>query len=261
MFGVGAGARRRETRATWPNFGRPKILVRASLDFVAAQRRTFAITVRRKRLVLQELQTDLHVADIRGSIRERLREYSDASHEKRSEAERADSAWRIIQNLLAEELEQLNSGLEAGSRILEKDRLALPDGSQSIDVVYRGQTFSIVRPKDRLRLSLLDPSLGTLPIEHVGSKLFIAGETIASALARAIARLVDRATAGVNSRYKGPVAYMTFELPASNAAKVESALNLARENGYHFIESFASSTPERRVFVFERDPRTNSASA
>jgi hypothetical protein len=201
--------------------------------------------------VLQELQTDLHVADVRGSIRERLREYSDTGHDRRNEIERTDSAWRIIQNLLAEELAELNAGLDADAQITEKDRLALQDGSQSIDVSYRGQKFSIIRPKDRRSLSLFDPAAGTLPIEHLGAKIFIAGDPIASALPRAIARLVERATAGVNSRGEG-CAYMTLELPSSNAAKVESALNLARENGYRFVESFRGSTRDRRVFVFER---------
>ena len=215
--------------------------------------------------MLQELKADLHVADIRGSIRERLREYSDTSHEKRSESELADSAWRVIQNLLAEELAQLNAGLETGAQILEKDRLALPDGSQAIDIGYRGQKFSVVRPKDRRRLSLIDPIFGTLPIEHVGSKIFIAGEPIATALAHAIARLVERATAGVDSHCRAPAAYVTLEFPAGNAVKVESALNLARENGYRFVESFEGSTRERRVFVFERCEKDltqiNSASA
>lgn len=202
--------------------------------------------------MLQELQADLHVADVRSSIRERLREYSDTGHDRRSEIERTDSAWRIVQNLLAEELAELNAGLEPDAQITEKDRLALPDGSQAIDVTYRGEKFSIVRPKDRRRLSLVDPISGTLPIEHVGSKIFIAGDPIAAALPRAIARLVERATAGVNSRGNAERAYMTLELPATNAAKVESALNLARDNGYRLVESFRGSTRERRVFVFER---------
>lgn len=202
--------------------------------------------------MLQELQTDLNVVDIRSSIRERLREYSDTSQDMRTEMERTDSAWRIVQNLLAEELAELNAGLEADAQITEKDRLALPDGGQAIDVIYRNHKFSVVRPKDRRHLSLVDPVVGTLPIEHVGPKLFIAGDPIAAALPRAIARLVERATAGVDTRTAARNTYMTLELPSANAAKVECALNLARENGYRFVESFRGSHGDRRVFVFER---------
>lgn len=213
--------------------------------------------------MLQELQPDLHAADIRSSIRERLREFSDTSQDKRSEIERTDCAWRIVQNLLAEELAELNAGLEIDAQITEKDRLALADGSQAIDVVYRNHKFSIIRPKDRRKLSLVDPAAGTLPIEHVGAKIFIAGEPIAAALPRAIARLVERATAGVNTRHDAPENYLTFELPATNTAKVESALNLARENGYRFVESFRGSKQGRRIFVFERivDAQPQPASA
>jgi len=202
--------------------------------------------------VLQELQSNLQAADIRGAIRERLREYSD-THDKRSESERTDSAWRLVQNILADELAELNSELGPDARITEKDRLALPDGSQAIDVMYRGQKFSIVRPKDRRHLSLVDPTAGSFPIEHVGSKVFIAGEPIAAALPRAIARLVERATAGVNTRGGDQSTYMTLDLPSASAVKVESALNLARQNGYRFVESYKlGKGGDRRVFVFER---------
>lgn len=202
--------------------------------------------------MLQELHADLNLADVRGSIRDRLREYCDAHRDARPAAERADCAWRIVQNVLAEELSELNAGLDAGAQILEKDRLALPDGSQAIDIVYHHHKFSIVRPKDRRQLALVDPCAGTLPIEHVGSKLFIAGEPIGPALLRAVARLVERATAGVNSQNCATGPYMTLELWAGSAAKVEAALNLAHQNGYRFMESYACSTPQRRVFVFER---------
>lgn len=202
--------------------------------------------------MLQELRVDVDVNDIRSAIRERLREYDDGGREARTNTERTDSAWRIVQNLLAEELAQLNMDLAPDAKITEKDRLALPDGSQSIDIVYRDQKFSIVRPKDRRNLALLDPSAGSLPIENLGSKLFVAGEPIAAGLLRAINRLVERATAGVNSHPKSDQRYMALELPASSAAKVEAALNLARDNGYRFVESYRGQNKARRIFVFER---------
>lgn len=202
--------------------------------------------------MLQELRVDVDVSDIRSAIRERLREYEDGGREARSIAERADNAWRVVQNLLAEELAQLNEGLASDAKITEKDRLALPDGSQAIDVVYRDQKISIVRPKDKRNLSLVDPSAGNLPIENLGSKLFVAGEPIAAGLLRAINRLVERATAGVNSHPKNGQTYMAMELPCTSAAKIEAALNLARDNGYRFIESYRGPSKARRVFVFER---------
>jgi hypothetical protein len=155
-------------------------------------------------------------------------------------------------DLLAEELAELNAGLASPAKITEKDRLALPDGSQAIDIVYRDHKFSIIRPKDKRYLSLLDPSAGSLPIENLGSKLFVAGEPIAAGLLRAINRLVERATAGVNSHPKSDGHYMALELPAASAAKIEAALNLARDNGYRFVESYRGSSKTRRVFVFER---------
>jgi hypothetical protein len=206
----------------------------------------------RAAFVLQELRIDVDVSDYRSTIRERLREYDDADREERSSAERMDSAWRVVQNLLAEELTELNEGLSPASRITEKDRLALPDGGQAIDVIYRGQRFSIMRPKDRRRISLVDQAAGSLPIENLGSKLFIAGEPIAAGLLHAINRLVERATAGVNSTPKEEQRYMAFELPATNAGKIEAALNLARENGYRFLESYRAQSRNRRVFLFER---------
>jgi hypothetical protein len=202
--------------------------------------------------VLQELRVDIDVNEIRSAIRERLREYDDGGREARSNAERADNAWRVVQNLLAEELAELNAGLVSEAKITEKDRLALPDGSQAIDIVYRDHKFSIVRPKDKRHLSLVDPSAGSLPIENLGSKLFVAGEPIAAGLLRAINRLVERATAGVNSHPKSDGHYMALELPAASAAKIEAALNLARDNGYRFVESYRGSSKTRRVFVFER---------
>ena len=202
--------------------------------------------------MLQELRVDLDANDIRASIRERLREYGDGEREARSNPERVDCAWRVVQNLLAEELAQLNDGLASEAKITEKDRLALPDGSQAIDIVYREQKFSIVRPKDRRHLALVDPSAGNLPIENLGSKLFVAGEPIAAGLLRAINRLVERATAGVNSHPKNDQRYMAMELPSTSAAKIEAALNLARDNGYRFLESYRGQNKARRVFVFER---------
>ncbi len=200
--------------------------------------------------MLQEFRPELIIDRLRSDIRDRLREYADEA--TGSEVERADSAWRIVQNVLAEELFELNSGLPPDAQVHEKDRLALPDGSQAIDVVYRGQKFSIVRPKDRRSLSLVDSSAGRLPIERVGCKLFIAGEPIASALLASIARLAERATAGVNSDPNVDQRYMALEMLSSNAAKVEAALNLATENGYRFVESYRTPDAHRRVFVFER---------
>jgi hypothetical protein len=200
--------------------------------------------------VLQELRADLGINDLRSGIRDRLREYAEDA--TGSQVERIDSAWRIVQNVLAEELLELNSGLPSDSQVLEKDRLALPDGSQAIDVIYRSHKFSIIRPKDRRSLVLVDPSAGRLPIERVGCKLFIAGEPIASAILASIARLVERATAGVNSDPGLEPHYMAMEMLSSNAAKVEAALNLATENGFRFVESYRTPDPHRRVFVFER---------
>jgi hypothetical protein len=200
--------------------------------------------------VLQELRSDIVVEDFRTGIRDRLREYADAA--MGSLVERTDSAWRIVQNVLAEELQELNSNLPLDAQVQEKDRLALPDGSQAIDVVYRGHKFTIVRPKDRRSLYLIDPSAGRLPIERVGPKLFIAGEPIAAALLASIARLVERATAGVNSDPGIEPRYMAMEMLSSNAAKVEAALNLATENGFRFVESYRTPNAHRRVFVFER---------
>jgi len=200
--------------------------------------------------VLQEFRPELLIDRLRCDIRDRLREYADEA--TGSEVERADSAWRIVQNVLAEELFELNSGLPPDAQVHEKDRLALPDGSQAIDVVYRGHKFSIVRPKDRRTLYLVDSSAGRLPIERVGCKLFIAGEPIASALLASIARLAERATAGVNSDPSIDQRYMALEMLSSNAAKVEAALNLATENGFRFVESYRTPDAHRRVFVFER---------
>lgn len=202
--------------------------------------------------MLQEFRTDIAIDGLRGNVRDRLREYADDA--TGSQVERNDSAWRIVQNVLAEELFELNADLPNESQVHEKDRLALPDGSQAIDVVYRGHKFSIVRPKDRRTLYLVDPSAGRLPIERVGPKLFIAGEPIASALLASIARLVERATAGVNSDPVEAPRYMAFEMLSTNAAKVEAALNLATENGFRFVESYRTPNAHRRVFVFERSP-------
>ena len=136
--------------------------------------------------MLQELHSDLELVEARNDIRERLREYADVGTEARSPQERADDAWRLVQNVLAEELAALNAGLAQDAQILERDRLALPDGSQAIEVVYRDQKFSIARSKDRRHLALIDESAGRLPVEAVGSKLFIAGEPIGSAIVDAI---------------------------------------------------------------------------
>lgn len=200
--------------------------------------------------MLQEFRPELIIDRLRADIRDRLREYADDA--TGSEVERTDSAWRIVQNVLAEELFELNAGLPSESQVHEKDRLALPDGSQAIDVIYRGHKFSIVRPKDRRSLYLSDQSAGRLPIERVGCKLFIAGEPIASALLASIARLAERATAGVNSDPGIEQRYMALEMLSSNAAKVEAALNLATENGFRFVESYRTPDTHRRVFVFER---------
>ena len=203
--------------------------------------------------MLQEFRQDMAMDGLRSEIRDRLREYADDA--TGTLMDRADSAWRIVQNVLAEELLELNAGLPTDAQVHEKDRLALSDGSQAIDVMYRGQKFSVVRPKDRKSLFLVDQSAGRMPIERVGAKLFIAGEPIASALLACISRLVERATAGVNSDPAAAPRYMAFEMLSSNAAKVEAALNLATENGFRFVESYRTPDLHRRVFVFER-PRT-----
>ncbi|HXW52291.1 MAG TPA: hypothetical protein VEJ41_09900 [Candidatus Acidoferrales bacterium] len=201
--------------------------------------------------MLKELHSDLDLVETRNEIRARLREYSDTGAEGRSRAERADDAWRLVQNVLAEEIASLNANLDPRAQILERDRLALPDGSQSIEVVYHDQKFSIQRSKDRLSLALVDASAGRLPVEAVGSKLFIAGEPIGSAILAAIGRLVERATAGIKpSRDKNR--YMALEISTECASKVEAALNLADENGFRFVESYRTRTPERRVFLFKR---------
>ena len=200
--------------------------------------------------MLQEFRPDAIIDRLRSDVRDRLREYADEA--TGTEVERTDSAWRIVQNVLAEELFELNAGLPIDAQVREKDRLAMPDGSQVIDVDYRGHKFSIVRPKDRRSLYLVDQSAGRLPIERVGSKLFIAGEPIASALLASIARLAERATAGVNSDPGLEPRYLALEMLSSNAAKVEAALNLATENGFRFVESYRTPDPHRRVFVFER---------
>lgn len=201
--------------------------------------------------MLKDLQSDIEIVETRNEIRARLREYADMGVEGRSRSERADDAWRLVQNVLAEEIVELNRGLDSGAQILERDRLALPDGSQAIEIVYRDQKFSIQRSKDRLSLALIDGSAGRLPVEAVGSKLFIAGEPVGSAILAAIGRLVRRATSGVRaSREKSR--YMALELPTQCASKVEAALNLADENGFRFVESYQTRTPERRVFLFKR---------
>jgi hypothetical protein len=201
--------------------------------------------------VLKELQVDLELAETRNEIRERLREYADSGAEARTRAERADDAWRLVQNVLAEEIGELNRGLDPSAHILERDRLALPDGGQAIDIVYRDQKFSIQRSKDRLSLALVDPLSGRLPVDAVGSKLFIAGEPIGPALVAAIGRLVRRGTTGFKpSRERSR--YMALELSTHCATKVEAALNLADENGFRFVESYRTRTPDRRVFLFER---------
>ena len=205
--------------------------------------------------VLQELRTDLNLADARSEIRERLREYADMGAESRTPAERADDAWRLVQNVLAEEIAELNRGLDGDAQILERDRLALPDGGQSIEVVYRDQKFSMARSKDRRKVALLDESAGRFPVEAVGSKLFIAGEPIGAAIVAAIQRLVERATAGIKSHSSGGCRYMALELATCSATRIEAALNLADENGFRFVESYKTQTPDRRVFLFERTAR------
>jgi hypothetical protein len=200
--------------------------------------------------VLKELQVDLELVETRNEIRERLREYADVGVEGRSRAERADDAWRLVQNVLAEEIVELNRGLDSSAQILERDRLALPDGTQSIEVSYRDQKFCIERSKDRLSLALVDRSIGRLPVEAVGSKLFIAGEPVGSAIIAAIGRLVRRATAGIKTKEKSR--YMALELETHCASKVEAALNLADENGFRFVESYRTRTVDRRVFLFKR---------
>ncbi len=201
--------------------------------------------------MLKELQSDLDAVETRNEIRARMREYADVGVEGRSRAERADDAWRLVQNVLAEEIGELNRGLASSAQILEHDRLALPDGSQAIEIVYRDQKFSFQRSKDRLSLALVDQSAGRLPVETVGSKLFIAGEPIGSAIVAAIGRVVHRATAGIKaSREKNR--YMALELSTQWASKVEAALNLADENGFRFVESYRTRTPDRRVFLFRR---------
>jgi hypothetical protein len=203
--------------------------------------------------VLQELQADLDLVETRNQIRERMREYADMGSEIRSPKERADDAWRLVQNVLAEEIAELNRGLVADAQILERDRLALPDGSQAIEIVYRDQIFSIARSKDRRQLALVDESVGRLPVEAMGAKLFIAGEPIGAAIVEAIGRLVRRATAGIKHAAGKSGRYMALELSTRCATKVEAALNLANDNGFRFVESYRTKTPDRRVFLFERN--------
>ncbi len=202
--------------------------------------------------MLQELQSDLNLIDARNEIRERMREYADMGLEPRTPHERADDAWRLVQNVLAEELAALNRGLDASAQLLERDRLALPDGTAAIDVVYRDQKFSFARSKDRRHLALIDESAGRLPVEAVGSKLFIAGEPIGAAIVEAIARLVRRATSGIKHSAGKSGRYMALELSTRCATKVEAALNLADDNGFRFVESYRTRNPDRRVFLFER---------
>jgi hypothetical protein len=206
----------------------------------------------RRLFVLQELQSDLNLVETRNEVRERMREYADLGTEARSPVERADDAWRLVQNVLAEEIAELNVGLDGSAQILERDRLALPDGSQAIEIAYRDQKFSIARSKNHLQLALIDESAGRLPVETLGSKLFIAGEPIGSAIVAAIARLVRRATAGIKHSAGKSGRYMALELSTSCAPKVEAALNLADDNGFRFVESYRTRTPDRRVFLFER---------
>jgi hypothetical protein len=201
--------------------------------------------------VLTELQADLDLVATRNEIRERLREYAGPSADHRSRVERVDDAWRLVQNVLAEEIGELNRGLDAGSQILERDRLALPDGSQAIEVTYRDQTFTVARTKDRHTLVLEDALAGRLPVESVGSKLFIGGEPVGQAILAAIGRLVQRATSGIRPS-REPSRYMALELSTHCATSVEAALNLADENGFRFVESYRTRTPERRVFLFKR---------
>jgi hypothetical protein len=200
--------------------------------------------------VLQELQSDLQIVETRNEIRERMREYADIGAEPRTPQDRADDAWRLVQNVLAEEIAELNVGLDGQAQILERDRLALPDGSQAIEIVYRDQKFSIARSKDRRQLTLVDESAGRLPVEAVGSRLFIAGEPIGAAIVEAIGRLVRRATSGIRNGTNGR--YMALELSTRCASKVEAALNLAYSNGFRFVESYRTKTPDRRVFLFKR---------
>lgn len=181
-----------------------------------------------------------------------MREYADLGSEVRTPKERADDAWRLVQNVLAEEIAELNLGLDSSAQVLERDHLALPDGSQAIEVVYRGQKLSFARSKDRRRLALVDEHAGQLPVEAVGSKLFIAGEPIGAAIVAAIGRLVLRATSGITHHEGKRGRYMAFELSTRCATKVEAALNLADDNGFRFVESYRTKTPDRRVFLFER---------
>src|ERR1700737_4286361 len=167
-----------------------------------------------------------------------MREYGDIGAEPRTPQERADDAWRLVQNVLAEEIGELNSGLDGQARIPDRDRLALPDGSQAIEIVYRDQKFSIARSKDRRQLTLVDESAGRLPVEPVGSKLFIAGEPIGAAIVDAIGRLVRRATSGIRNAAGTTGRYVALELSTRCATKVEAALNLAHQNGFRFVESY-----------------------
>jgi hypothetical protein len=199
--------------------------------------------------VLRELHADQDILAARQLIRTRLREFADAAHDARSRSERADDAWRLVQNVLAEEIAELNAGLEPGAQITERDRLALPDGGQAIEVTYRNHTFAITRSKDRLSMALVDESVGRLPVESVGSKLFIAGEPIGQAILAAIRRLVERATAGITTAHGR---YMALELETTYATTVEAALNLADQNGFRFVESYGTHDPKRRVFLFKR---------
>ncbi len=201
--------------------------------------------------MLQELRADLNLADTRSEIRERLREYADVGAEARTPAERADDAWRVVQNVLAEEIAELNRGLDGTAQVLERDRLALPDGGQAIDVAYRDQKFSIARSKDRRKIALIDEYAGRLPVEAVGSKLFIAGEPIGAAIVAAIRRLVERATAGIGCSNNAR-RYMALELSTCSATRIEAALNLADENGFRFVESYKTPAVDRRVVLFER---------
>ena len=202
--------------------------------------------------MLQELRSDLNLADARSEIRERLREYADCGSEPRTPLERADDAWRVVQNVLAEEIAELNRGLDGDAQVLERDRLALPDGSQSIEVEYRDQKFSIARSKDRRKMALLDEYAGRLPVESIGAKLFIAGEPIGCAIVAAIRRLVERATTGIGTVSNGGRRYMALELSTCSATRIEAALNLADENGFRFVESYKTPALDRRVFLFER---------
>ena len=202
--------------------------------------------------VLQELRSDLGIAGARNEIRERMREYADMDFEPRTPQERADDAWRLVQNVLAEEIAELNAGLPNAAQIHERDRLALPDGGQAIEVVYRDRKFCIARSKDRRHLTLVDESAGRLPVEAVGSRLFIAGEPVGAAIVDAIGRLVRRATAGIRNPAGKSGRYMALELSTTCATKVEAALNLADDNGFRFVESYRAKTLDRRVFLFER---------